>query len=100
MSPLCKSLMAIAAFAAVMNTAYAEKLNENIPDNMSCKEFVDMNPKAMTPVAFWIINKDTDFSGGDYVDWREVDTVSVPKLIDICKKSPESKLKQWINDLK
>ncbi|HBZ7669879.1 TPA: hypothetical protein MYL57_005799 [Klebsiella variicola subsp. variicola] len=67
---------------------------------MSCKEFVDMNHEVMTQVAFWIINKDTNFSSGDYVDWHEVDKISVPKLIEICKKRPESKLKQWINALK
>ncbi len=33
-----------------------------------------MNPKSMTPVAFWVVNRNTDFSGGDYVDWHEVET--------------------------
>ena len=100
MKTLLKSLIAIAALSASVNIASAETLNENIPENMTCKEFVDMNPKAMMPVAFWVINKDTDFKGGDYVDWHEVGTTSVPLLIKICKENPESKLKQWINDIK
>jgi len=95
-----KALLSIAALCASVNIAGAKTLNENIPENMTCKEFVDMNPKAMTPVAFWVINKDTDFKGGDYVDWHEVDTASVPLLIKICKENPQSKLEKWINDIK
>lgn len=93
-------LFASVAVMATINIASAETLNESIPQNMTCKEFVDMNPKAMTPVAFWIVNKDTDFQGGDYVDWNEVETVSVPQLVKICKQKPESKLEEWINDIK
>jgi len=100
MNTLFKSLIAVIAFASVVNVASAEALNENIPQEMTCKEFVDMNPKAMTPVAFWIINKDTQFKGGDYVDWNEVDTISVPRLIKICKSNPETKLEQWVNEIK
>ncbi|MEV8984762.1 HdeA/HdeB family chaperone [Klebsiella variicola] len=52
----------------------------------------DMNPKSMTPVAFWVVNRNTDFSGGDYVDWHEVETVSVPKMLQQCHKNPAAKL--------
>ena len=45
-------------------------------------------PKSMTPVAFWVVNRNTDFSGGDYVDWHEVETVSVPKMLQECHKNP------------
>ena len=100
MNTRLKSLIAIAAITASVNIAHAEKMNENIPQNMTCKEFVDMNPKAMTPVVFWIINQDTQFKGGDYVDWTEVNTTSIPRLIKICKTNPESKLEQWINDIR
>ncbi len=52
-----------------------------------------MNPKkAQTPVAFWVVNRNTDFSGGDYVDWHEVETVSVPKMLQECHKNPAAKL--------
>ena len=100
MKNICKSFLVIATFTTSIGMAHAEKLNENIPQDMTCKEFVDMNPKAMRPVAFWIISKDTQFKGGDYVDWHEVDTTSVPLLIKICKSKPESKLQQWINDIR
>ncbi len=46
----------------------------------------------MTPVAFWVVNRNTDFSGGDYVDWHEVETVSVPKMLQECHKNPAAKL--------
>lgn len=46
----------------------------------------------MTPVAFWVVNRSTDFSGGDYVDWHEVETVSVPKMLQQCHKNPAAKL--------
>ncbi|MEQ5587361.1 HdeA/HdeB family chaperone [Klebsiella pneumoniae] len=49
-------------------------------------------PKSMTPVAFWVVNRNTDFSGGDYVDWHEVETVSVPKMLQECHKNPAAKL--------
>lgn len=100
MNKLVKSIIAITVFSSTVTLAHSEKLNENIPQDMTCKEFVDMNPKAMTPVAFWIINKDTQFKGGDYVDWHEVNAISVPRLIDICKSNPESKLEKWINDIR
>ncbi|MFF6013474.1 acid-activated periplasmic chaperone HdeB [Rahnella sp. R3(2024)] len=100
MKNLFKSLLSIAVLCASVNIASAKTLSENISENMTCKEFVDTNPKAMTPVAFWMINKNTDFKGGDYVDWHEVDTISVPLLIKICKENPQSKLDKWINDIK
>lgn len=61
------------------------------PTDMTCKEFLDLNPKSMTPVAFWIINKDTKYKEGDSIDFQEIDTVYTPKIIDICKKSPDKK---------
>ena len=62
------------------------------PTDMTCKEFLDLNPKSMTPVAFWIINKDTKYKEGDSIDFQEIDTVYTPKIIDICKKSPDQKV--------
>ena len=54
----------------------------------------------MTPVAYWAINNETVYKGGDTVDWNETDTVSVPKLIKICHEKPESKIMQWVNDIR
>ena len=52
----------------------------------------ETTPQNMTPVAFWVVNRNTDFSGGDYVDWYEVETVSVPKMLQECHKNPAAKL--------
>ena len=83
-------IIAAAALSTSINSAFAEQ--ETTPQNMTCQEFMDMNPKSMTPVAFWVVNRNTDFSGGDYVDWHEVETVSVPKMLQECHKNPAAKL--------
>lgn len=69
------------------------------PTDMTCKEFLDLNPKSMTPVAFWIINKDTKYKEGDSIDFQEIDTVYTPKIIDICKKSPDKKITNMKKDI-
>ncbi|MCB5320925.1 acid-activated periplasmic chaperone HdeB [Yersinia intermedia] len=69
------------------------------PTDMTCKEFLDLNPKSMTPVAFWIINKDTKYKEGDSIDLQEIDTVYTPKIIDICKKSPDKKITNMKKDI-
>lgn len=53
----------------------------------------------MTPVAFWIINKDTKYKEGDSIDFQEIDTVYTPKIIDICKKSPDKKITNMKKDI-
>lgn len=100
MNKLVKAAVAIFAFTASINIACATTSNENTPKNMTCREFIDMNPKAMTPVAFWVINKDTNFAGGDYVDWDEVDTTSVPLLIKVCKANPQSRIEKWVDSIR
>ncbi|MDU2176208.1 MAG: HdeA/HdeB family chaperone, partial [Clostridioides difficile] len=71
-------VLTAAATTFCLMTSPAFAVQETTPQNMTCQEFMDMNPKSMTPVAFWVVNRNTDFSGGDYVDWHEVETVSVP----------------------
>ncbi|MFT2789857.1 acid-activated periplasmic chaperone HdeB [Serratia sp. T13T92] len=98
-----KILIASALIVASINVANAETTGKTTPQDMTCKEFIDLNPKAMTPVAFWVVNKDNVYQQGDYVDWNEVETIYVPQVIKACKQKPESKLeefKQWINDIK
>lgn len=80
-------------------TNVAKAAQDIIPSNMTCQEFLDMNPKSYTPITFWVLNKDTDFKGGDYVDWSETETVATPKAIELCKKSPASKLESLKEDL-
>ena len=31
------------------------------------QEFIDLNPKAMTPVAWWMLHEETVYKGGDTV---------------------------------
>lgn len=81
-------VLTVAATTFCLMTSPAFAVQETTPQNMTCQEFMDMNPKSMTPVAFWVVNRNTDFSGGDYVDWHEVETVSVPKMLQQCHKNP------------
>ena len=83
-------VLTVAATTFCLMTSPAFAVEETTPQNMTCQEFMDMNPKSMTPVAFWVVNRNTDFSGGDYVDWHEVETVSVPKMLQECHKNPHS----------
>jgi acid stress chaperone HdeB len=85
-------VLTVAATTFCLMTSPAFAVQETTPQNMTCQEFMDMNPKSMTPVAFWVVNRNTDFSGGDYVDWHEVETVSVPKMLQQCHKNPAAKL--------
>ncbi len=81
-------VLTVAATTFCLMTSPAFAVEETTPQNMTCQEFMDMNPKSMTPVAFWVVNRNTDFSGGDYVDWHEVETVSVPKCCRSATRTP------------
>ncbi|WP_067700391.1 MULTISPECIES: HdeA/HdeB family chaperone [unclassified Erwinia] len=78
-----------AAISAPFCSAWAES---SAPTEMSCKEFINLNPKAMSPVAFWALNKDIDFKGGDFVDMNQVNTLYIPKLTRQCKTNPNMKV--------
>ncbi|HAG1883020.1 TPA: acid-resistance protein [Salmonella enterica] len=75
-------------------------VNEKIPGDMTCREFIRMNPKAMAPVIFWVINRNSDLKEGDFVDWREVETIMVPKMIKQCHQTPKSTLAEFIHTIK
>lgn len=51
---------------SLIMTNVAKAAQDLIPSNMTCQEFLDMNPNSYTPIAFWVLNKDTDFKGGNY----------------------------------
>jgi hypothetical protein len=57
-------VLTVAATTFCLMTSPAFAVQETTPQNMTCQEFMDMNPKSMTPVAFWVVNRNTDFSGG------------------------------------
>lgn len=92
--------VAAVLFLGAANVNAAETAASTNPKDMTCQEYIDLNPKAMMPVAFWAINEDTLYKGGDTVDFDEVNTVAVPELIKLCQQKPESKLMQWIDSLK
>lgn len=94
-----KSLSNIAIATLLLSTMSPIFASSTTPTEMTCKEFLDLNPKSMTPVAFWILNEDTQYKKGDNVDFQEVDTVYTPKVIDICKKSPDKKVSAVKTDI-
>ena len=85
--------------ACLLTTGMATASQDITPSNMTCHEFLDMNPKSYTPIAFWVLNKDTDFKGGDYVDWSETETIATPKAVELCKKEPQRTLESLKEDL-
>ncbi|CNI06380.1 acid-activated periplasmic chaperone HdeB [Yersinia ruckeri] len=80
---------ATAAFAATPATS-------TTPKDMTCQEFLDLNPKSATPVVFWVLNDGTQYKN---VDFQETDTVVTPKVFELCKKSPEKKLSDFKQDI-
>ncbi|ATM94786.1 acid-resistance protein [Yersinia frederiksenii] len=87
---------AATTFAATPTTTSA---TATTPSDMTCKEFLDLNPKSFTPVVYWVLNDDTQYKKGDYVDFHETDTIVTPKVVEVCKKSPESKLSEMKQDI-
>lgn len=72
------------------------------PENMTCAEFTNLNPKAMSPVALWILHDKTIYKGGDTVDLKAVTTVAVPQIIKLCQEKPNKKIydfKSKLDDL-
>jgi acid stress chaperone HdeB len=65
---------------------------DNSPDKMTCQEFINLNPKAMLPVAWWMLNEEAVYKGGDSVSLNETDLTSIPQVIEYCKRNPQSKL--------
>ncbi len=87
------STIGIIATALLATAGVNAVAKEVTPKNMSCQEFIDLNPQTMAPVAFWMLNQDVDFKGGDYVDFNETETTAVPLTLEICQKHPQSTLK-------
>ncbi|MGG7670498.1 acid-activated periplasmic chaperone HdeB [Yersinia sp. J1] len=79
--------------------SFAAATSPTTPADMSCKEFIDLNPKSFTPVVFWMLNDDTQYKKGDFVDYQEIDTVVTPKVFELCKKSPEKKVSDFKQDI-
>lgn len=93
------------AFAALLSgallfSATAVQAEENSPENMTCAEFINLNPKAMSPIAFWMLQDKTVYRGGDSVDLSETTTVGVPQLIEFCKQQPQEKIYSFKDKLR
>ncbi|PNM23399.1 acid-resistance protein [Yersinia enterocolitica] len=94
---LLKSVI-VTLMLVTVNTVFAAS-SPTTPTEMTCKEFLDLNPKSMTPVAFWILNRDIQYKKGDSVDFQEIDQVYTPKVIDVCKKSPNKKITEMKKEI-
>ena len=86
-------LVAARAFSSV---ALAEPADIQVPDKMTCKEFVNLNPQSWAPVALWVISKDTQYPGGDFVALSEKGIAEAPKIVEFCKKFPEGTLQDYL----
>ena len=97
-SSLRKAFIFMGAVAALslVNAQSALAANESAKD-MTCQEFIDLNPKAMTPVAWWMLHEETVYKGGDTVTLNETDLTQIPKVIEYCKKNPQKNLYTFKN---
>jgi len=80
------------AFLALSNSSAAFAADKVTPEDMTCLEFINLDPQAMLPVAWWMQHQETIYKGGDTVSLTETDTTSIPQLLELCKKSPQEKL--------
>ena len=93
---------ALALMLALSGNALAQEMTMTTvttPETMTCHEFTQMNPKAMTPVMVWVVNQDLQYKGGDYVDWQQIQTIMVPKVVKICKEQPGKKIVEFRNQI-
>ncbi|EBV4079678.1 acid-activated periplasmic chaperone HdeB [Salmonella enterica] len=94
-------IIVAALVTSVSVNAATDTTKTNVtPKGMSCQEFVDLNPQTMAPVAFWVLNEDEDFKGGDYVDFQETETTAVPLAVELCNKNPQSELSKIKDEIK
>mgnify|MGYP003613046776 FL=1 len=93
-------LVAALLTSVSVNAATDNAKTEVTPKGMNCQEFIDLNPQTMAPVAFWVLNEDEDFKGGDFVDYNETITTAVPLTIEMCKKNPQSELSKIKAEIK
>ncbi|ARC43371.1 ABC transporter substrate-binding protein [Citrobacter braakii] len=85
---------------APMSRAFATQATEAAPQDMTCKEFVDMSQQYKTAISFVIVNKNSDFKGDDYVPLHQVETEAVPKMVKMCHQHPNTKLGELAVNLK
>jgi len=86
------AMMGGLTFLALASSPAAFAADKVTPEEMTCQEFINLNPQAMLPVAWWMLHQETVYKGGDTVSLSETDTTSVPQLLEICKKNPQEKI--------
>lgn len=86
-----KTLRAI-AITGLFFSATGSAFAATVPDDMTCKDFVDLNPQAASPVVYWVMNKDNINKEGDSFDITKVDAMVTPQVLELCKKNPEKKV--------
>lgn len=86
------ALMGGLTFLALASSPAALAADKVTPEEMTCQEFINLDPQAMLPVAWWMQHQETIYKGGDTVSLSETDTTSIPQLLEICKKNPQEKL--------
>ncbi len=79
-------------FLALSSSPAALAADKVTPEDMTCLEFINLDPQAMMPVAWWMQHQETVYKGGDTVSLTELDTTSIPQLLELCKKNPQEKL--------
>lgn len=95
MNKLLASACVIVTSALSFNVFAADKI-ASTPENMTCKEYVDLNPKSWAPVALWVTSQDTQFKSGDWVALSEQSVAEAPLILDFCKKKPEGTLQDYL----
>lgn len=91
--PLCFALMGTISFA----TSAAEQVNTALtPENMSCQEYIDLNPQSWAPIAMWMTNQTTQFKGGDFVSLSQQSIAEVPLIVNFCQSHPNQSLKDYV----
>lgn len=88
--------MGAVAALSLVNAQSALAANESAKD-MTCQEFIDLNPKVMTPVAWWMLHEETVYKGGDTATLNETDLTQIPKVIEYYKKNPQKNLYTFKN---
>ncbi|MGG4607594.1 HdeA/HdeB family chaperone [Providencia sp. Me31A] len=95
MKKLLISTCLITMSTLAFNAAASDK-TASTPENMTCKEYVDLNPKSWAPVALWVTSQDTQFKNGDWVALSEQSVAEAPLIIEFCKKNPEGTLQDYL----
>lgn len=95
MNRMLISACVIVTSALSFSTFAAEKTTST-PESMTCKEYVDLNPKSWAPVALWVTSKDTQFKSGDWVAQSEQSIAEAPLILEFCKKKPEGTLQDYL----